>query len=428
MPYTVSAQILVVAGGGGGGGYYGGGGGGGGVITTNIELLLGIHSVVVGSGGTGGSLNSIGTNGNDSSFITAALPTATTYLAKGGGAGAGGADGAGKYNGANGGSGGGGSLYTDSQTPGSTNQTSSGYAFGLGYNGGIGGNYPTLNNGVGGGGGGAAAVGVAGNSISQTMGNGGAGYYSSISGSSTAYAGGGGGGTWSSGTRAGTGGIGGGASGILGTSQTSSANGAANTGGGGGGDGAQIGAGTGGSGVVIISYPAPQQFTGGTITTNSGNIIHTFTSLGSLTPSVSYSSSVTNQGDSIAIGSSVRNTSIIDFESIPVYDTNTTDIFVTNLPTFYSITSISTYRSFSSQDAVPAQVGITTILSDQEMMLINSDPTQIATWDNPHNYQSIQLITPANDPRKITVRLLYYYVGMGNVPGGSTTTYVQTWF
>ena len=428
MPYTVSAQILVVAGGGGGGGYYGGGGGGGGLVSASISLLLGTHSIVVGGGGIGGTLNSIGGNGSDSTFVTAALPTATTYLAKGGGAGAGGTDGAGKYNGANGGSGGGGSLYTASQTPGSTNQTSAGYAFGLGYNGGIGGNYPTLNNGVGGGGGGAGAVGVAGNSISQTMGNGGAGYYSSISGSSTAYAGGGGGGTWTSGTRAGTGGVGGGAGGIIGSSPTGSPNGGANTGGGGGGDGAQIGAGTGGSGIVIISYPAPQQFTGGTVTTNSGNIIHTFTSLGSLTPSVSYSSSMTIQGDTVSIGSSVRNTGVVDFELIPVYDTNATDILLTNINTVFDIDVVTTYRSFSSQDAMPAQIGITTILADQEMMLINSDPTQIATWDNPHNYQSIQLITPANDPRKITVRLLYYYIGMGDVPGGSTTTFVQTWF
>ena len=426
MPYTVSAQILVVAGGGGGGGFYGGGGGGGGVITATINIVLGTHSILVGGGGSGGTSSGIGGNGNDSSFITAALPTATTYLAKGGGAGGGGSGGV--YGGGSGGSGGGGSLYTVSQTAGLTNQTSAGYAFGLGFNGGIGGNYPTLSNGVGGGGGGAGAVGVAGNSISQTMGNGGAGYYSSISGSSTAYAGGGGGGTWSGGTRSGTGGVGGGGIGIIGTTASSSVNAGTNTGGGGGGDGAQIGAGTGGSGIVIISYPAPQQFTGGTVTTNSGNIIHTFTSLGSLTPSVSYSSSMTNQGDTVSIGSSVRNTSLVDFGSIPVYDTNAVDTLATNLPTFYSITNVTTFRTFGSQDAIPAQIGITTILADQEMMLINSDPTQIATWDNPHNYQAIQLITPANDPRKITVRLLYYYIGMGDVPGGSTTTYVQTWF
>jgi hypothetical protein len=39
----------------------------------------------------------------------------------------------------------------------------------------------------------------------------------------------------------------------------------------------------GGSGVVIISYYGSQRGSGGTVTTASGNTIHTFTSSGTFT-------------------------------------------------------------------------------------------------------------------------------------------------
>jgi hypothetical protein len=41
--------------------------------------------------------------------------------------------------------------------------------------------------------------------------------------------------------------------------------------------------GTGGSGIVIISYAGAQRGTGGTVTTSGGNTIHTFTSSGTYT-------------------------------------------------------------------------------------------------------------------------------------------------
>jgi hypothetical protein len=44
--------------------------------------------------------------------------------------------------------------------------------------------------------------------------------------------------------------------------------------------------GSGGSGVVIISYAGSQAFTGGTVTTSGGNTIHTFTASGSLTGAI----------------------------------------------------------------------------------------------------------------------------------------------
>jgi hypothetical protein len=41
--------------------------------------------------------------------------------------------------------------------------------------------------------------------------------------------------------------------------------------------------GSGGSGIVIISYSGAQKGTGGTITSSGGNTIHTFTTSGTFT-------------------------------------------------------------------------------------------------------------------------------------------------
>jgi hypothetical protein len=105
---------------------------------------------------------------------------------------------------------------------------------------------------VGGGGGGASSSGTAG--ASNIGGNGGNGSASSITGTSVTYAGGGGGGTNSA---VNPGGAGGGGAGRRETTQGFGAGtpGAVNTGGGGGG--AIVGiASNGGSGIVIIRYPA----------------------------------------------------------------------------------------------------------------------------------------------------------------------------
>jgi hypothetical protein len=107
--------------------------------------------------------------------------------------------------------------------------------------------------------------------------NGGAGIASAISGTVTAYAGGGGGGRYVSGT-AGIGGVGGGGNGSA-TSNTPGTSGGTNTGGGGGGT-AEAGGyvpttASGGSGIVIISYPdtyvAPVSTTGSPTVSTSGS-------------------------------------------------------------------------------------------------------------------------------------------------------------
>ena len=84
---------------------------------------------------------------------------------------------------------------------------------------------------------------------------------------------------------AGSGGTGGGGAGGVTANGTAGTNGLGGGGGGAGGTGAgtQTG-GAGGNGVAIFSYAGPQQFIGGTVTTNGSNIVHTFTATGTLTP------------------------------------------------------------------------------------------------------------------------------------------------
>ena len=274
---TLSASYLIVAGGGGAGCHGGGGAGGyqtgsGVTIDTNsvYVVTVGAGGAGVASGAGGGGVNgSAGANSSFSAYATASV---------GGGYGGGYVSG---NNGGSGGSGGGGGYSGGAPTTGGSPTSGQGYAGGTGTIGG-------------GGGGGAGAVGVAGTGTgSQGIGgNGGTGLASSISGTSTYYAGGGGGGSGDSrtaGGSAGTGGAGGGGNGAAGIAVTGAA-GTTNTGGGGGGGGSGAstnygGGGAGGSGVVIISYAGSvQQMAGGTVTISGGNVIHTFTSSGYLTP------------------------------------------------------------------------------------------------------------------------------------------------
>ena len=275
-----AVDALVVAGGGGGGARGGGGGGAGGLIYRPAFPVTpgGSVSGTVGSGGRRGTMVD-GTdpegavNGTDSTF--------GGLTAKGGGHG-------GNQTGApvgptpQGGSGTGGSgggshqnvYYSPSASnpmPNNANQPSqpgdSGtYGFGNqgGTNSSPGSGHGVVHSALGGGGGGAAQAGTPGNTAGPTMGKGGDGRSYDISGSTVAYAGGGGAGhhpPFPSQLSFSTGGSGGGGNGapfpVSGGS--SGQNGTANRGGGGGGcttdgnSGTHYG-GTGGSGVVIISY------------------------------------------------------------------------------------------------------------------------------------------------------------------------------
>ena len=271
---SLTASCLVIAGGGGGGSLRGGGGGAGGYRTgSGITIdTNSIYAITVGGGGAGGggggsNTANFGTTGSNSSF--------STITSNGGGGG-------GKNfaeNGLSGGSGGGsGPGAAGSGGAGNTPSTSPSQ----GNNGGNGGASIFS-----GGGGGAGGVGGTGGTAS-TSGAGGAGTSSSITGSAVTRAGGGGGGSEAG---AGGGGAGGGGDGTTGA--TTAEAGDVNTGSGGGGGGYDAGSatsgagGAGGSGVVIISYPGTsQQMAGGTVTVAGGNVIHTFTSSGYLTPIV----------------------------------------------------------------------------------------------------------------------------------------------
>ena len=228
---SANVATLVVAGGGGGGGYISGGGGGAGgfIYDASFAVTPQVYPITVGAGGAGAlkDSNAQGSDGNNSVF------SSNTATAGGGGGHKDTSSGAGR----DGGSGGGGAS-TVSGVGGTGSQ---------GNNGGAG-TANLGNSSSSGGGGGAGAVGADG--ASGAGGNGGAGTASTIyDGSSITYAGGGGGGVYTG--TGGTGGAGGGGDGS--DSAGTPTSGTANTGGGGGADGGNIyGAGSGGSGIVII--------------------------------------------------------------------------------------------------------------------------------------------------------------------------------
>jgi hypothetical protein len=233
-------DILIVAGGGGGGMNAGAGGGAGGLLLLeNILVVAGTYNITVGKGGAGGTVsdvNTVASNGTNSSF--------GTYTAIGGGAGVN----SGGANGNSGGSGGG------AGNDGSGNRTGGAGTAGQGFKGGDG-TVPGGGDRTGGGGGGAGAAGQ--NSVSSTRaGDGGVGrnmsaLFGTSVGASGWFAGGGGGGVHSG--TGGTGGTGGGGN--------ENADGVDGTGGGGGAGRSPNAGRKGGSGIVIIRYrslaPAP---------------------------------------------------------------------------------------------------------------------------------------------------------------------------
>lgn len=233
------AECLVIAGGGGGGDRVGAGGGAGGLILEEIELAGGSNYVVtVGAGGEGVISSGSGGDGESSTF--------GPFTALGGGGGGGHND-----DGRDGGSGGGAPGYAGNE-PGSGEP-------GQGNPGGYSGNYGA------GGGGGAGDPGGDWKG-SHTGGDGGEGVFLGDwlgglnLGDDGWFAGGGGGGSYrySADITASEGGRGGG--GLGGLRDASPGSGGANTGGGGGGRERDGDAGHGGSGIVIVRYPAEPEY------------------------------------------------------------------------------------------------------------------------------------------------------------------------
>ena len=247
-----SVNVLVVAGGGGAGSTHSGGGGAGGLIYRPGFTVTpgGTVTVTVGDGGASSTSATGHSNGQNSVF--------GTLTAVGGGK-----SGTNQTPGSNGGSGGG-CGYGQSQGGTANQPTQSGdsgtYGFGN-PGGGPGANSPSYGTG---GGGGAGAAGSSGNngaggpSDHPIGGPGGVGKaYTIADGTTSVYYAGGGGGASGNGDGSGStsqGGQGGGGGGVTsGVGQS----GTANRGGGGGGSddrSAPNGGGTGGKGIVIVSY------------------------------------------------------------------------------------------------------------------------------------------------------------------------------
>jgi surface protein len=209
-------QAFVVAGGGGAGNDNSGGGGAGGVVySSSLSITSGVIPATVGTGGLGIVTGiSDQRQGQNSTF--------GSVVAIGGGRG--GQNSA--FNGGSGGSGGGGALGGFLAGVGTPGQGNSG------------------SNSGGGGGAGTSGSGKDGGSGSFYS------QYASLGfGSPAGWFGGGGG--FGGNTGGGVGGIGGGGNGANGTGQS----GSTNTGGGGGGSTYPIVGGSGGSGIVILSYP-----------------------------------------------------------------------------------------------------------------------------------------------------------------------------
>ena len=280
-PTSFVMFVLAVGGGGAGGSIGSGGGGGGGVVMNPVYLPAGSGTitVTVGAGGApagSGSTAQPGSGGNTT--VTFSAKSSANITAWGGGYGGVWTT----YNGGNGGSGGGGggNTYITGGTPNSVNNN-------FGNQGGIGINYVAGAT-AGGGGGGAGIAGA--NATSNTNNNGGNGIQCFLPGikdfspNGVAYgtyywAGGGGGSAWSNpgnvNTYGGLGGGGGGSAEYGSTtgnmsgggsalnpggagklSDTGAGSGGTNTGGGGGGTWNSNIGGSGGSGIVILSFPS----------------------------------------------------------------------------------------------------------------------------------------------------------------------------
>lgn len=323
---TSSAVLVVAGGGGGGGGAWGGGGGAGGVLYgSSYPLTPGTSmNLSVGGGGTGGAADLGPTLNRAGNGTNSWINSSTTFVAKGGGAGAGYAYGSdiSYAHGAAGGSGGGATEHGSGGSGGTSNQTlptNATTSYGnAGGNGAAGSGYV-----AGAGGGGAGGAGGA-MTTSAVGGNGGSGttafsaWFTAIGqfGVGGAIAGGGGGG---SSTTAGTGGSGGGGAGG-GSSMRAGSNGTANTGGGGGGasyaSGAYVG-GTGGSGLIIFKFSS--DVTAPTIATSASlNAYETSTAITSLSADETVTWSITSGVDVslVSISSNLLSfTALRDFES-----------------------------------------------------------------------------------------------------------------
>jgi len=270
-------DYLIVGGGGSGGSIWGsaqnsGGGGAGGLRTSfgstsgggasaesQIQLSAGTYTITIGAGGVPSPPSPSGLGrGNNGNLTSLAYSSTTVLSVSGGGRGEGQQQSSHYVAPGSGGSGGGAGCCVGTIGSGTANE---------GFDGG------SRDGSLGGGGGGASAAGVSGSSGAQ----GGNGLAVSITGSSVTYAGGGGGGGQSIGSTGGTGGGGDAGNGSAGDATAS-------TGGGGGGSKGGGNGGSGAGGVFVLRIPTFQYSgttTGSpTITTDGTDTILKYTGSG----------------------------------------------------------------------------------------------------------------------------------------------------
>jgi hypothetical protein len=256
----------------------------------------------------------------------------------------------------------------------------------------------------------------------------------SIKGGSTGdYGGGGGGG--SSETLAG----GGGGVGVNGLTDDGSA-GAANDGGGGGSGGSDGAPGVaglyGGGGAGYISStldPAYGQGASGALKIYwpaDANLFPEIEALPTVIPLTAENTQLEIAYEVVSDPLRVLDQVRIDVASVETEKNSTIPNYFELDPVYYSVmsqTSMTAKKPIAETIYVSTgSTQITSIETDHEMMIVNNDPTLLATWDNP-TYQVIQKVTYENDPRRITVRLLNYVVGVTG-EGPLVPTQIQVWF
>jgi hypothetical protein len=83
--------------------------------------------------------------------------------------------------------------------------------------------------------------------------------------------------------------------------------------------------------------------------------------------------------------------------------------------------AISANRGITAQCLASSNIQLTTYISSHEMMMKNSDRGLPATYNTPGNYQVIQEINKANDPRLVNARVANFIVGVTGATGTTGT-------
>jgi hypothetical protein len=192
------------------------------------------------------------------------------------------------------------------------------------------------------------------------------------------------------------------------------------------GNGGQYGG--GGSGAVAASVD-PTKGNGA-----GGALLIVFSSTNYLYPNIMpvVANAINTASSTLAVTSTTTDkTLLIQFDDLV---NSTSDMQYSSLATgntvIYGNTDIQATKELQSSAVLAGNTQIVTYISDHEMMLKNNDPTQPAAYNVPGNYQVIQEVTPANDPRLINVRLKNFVIGVTGESGDNTTvvTGSQIWY